>query len=891
VIRCFSQARQFRASGDLDSALAEAEKCLAAYPLDPRLAQLRDILSKERNDERRAKTRGPDLEEIRQLEQQAAAAATRAEMESVLSRARAVAGPYTEDPDFQRALAAIGQRLSAMPGAPAPEPDFAGATATSINLPGLTSSRAIAVDDTPTVVEPPPGLAASAAPPPVPPTVAGMPGMGAPPPPASGIFAVPTGLPPAAPPDVPPAAPPHQNGGPAGAVGAPPPPPHPPRKAVMSPAMLWALGGAALVLVLLIVVVVVGQKLRRSAHPVESTVHVEVRTWPPGATIRVNGKIRGTSNFQLEDAPGKYQVDAVLEGYQPASSAVELKRGAAAAPVELTLQPLPQTVRLITDLTDGKVTLDDQAPPRELQDGQVTFDAVPPGKHTLKLASRSGQAQFDFELVPGSVPQLAAPPVAKGVAGLVVSSFSNRAHVYSTLASAKVQLDGAPAGDAGPEGLEIGNLVPGAHELAVSDDKTQLKKVLETSAAPTLTSFFQSNQNVGTVVVLAGEDGADVLIDGKKYRRQTAGGGRLRIPREPKEYHVKVVKEGFEDVPEQVVQVAKGEEKKVVFKMVPLPTTAHLSLQGTPGAQVLIDQNVAGTVLPDGTFQVSNLSPGEHVIELRKEKQRSHSVRRAFAAGQTVTLADADVALRGGSGTLKLTVSPPGAVVTVTRAGRPPQTVNGASVELDEGAYTVAARAPGYAERSEPVQIAGGQTAAVNLALARVESKKTGPAGMDGWDKAAWTADGDWYVHRGADLLLYRAPAKPGTYAFNLMLSAGGGIIRGKTLEWVAGYIDEDNYVLFRLDKDDLRRFSIVKGKRVELPRKPHGLKLKDIIASVQVEVQPGAIITRLRDGEKWLTVDAVTTTDRRFSDGRFGIQIEGKDEVRLSRFGFYPKD
>ncbi len=123
------------------------------------------------------------------------------------------------------------------------------------------------------------------------------------------------------------------------------------------------------------------------------------------------------------------------------------------------------------------------------------------------------------------------------------------------------------------------------------------------------------------------------------------------------------------------------------------------------------------------------------------------------------------------------------------------------------------------------------------------------------------------------------------------VLASGGGVLRGKSVQWIAGYKDERNYVLYRLEKDDLRRFNIVNGKRVELPRKPHGLKLKDVMASVQVDVAGTTITTRLRSADQWATTDTVTATSAAFADSRFGVLIEGKDEVRLSGFSFYPKE
>jgi len=294
-------------------------------------------------------------------------------------------------------------------------------------------------------------------------------------------------------------------------------------------------------------IALIAPKLFKKVPPSATMARLQVRTVPAGATIRVNGKIRGTSNFELEDMPGSYQIDALLDGYQPASATAQLKAGSA-VPIELTLQPLAQTVRLVTDFNDATVALDDQAP-RPAQDGLVTFDAVAPGKHTMKLLSRLGQAQLDFELASGAAPLLGAPPTVTNTSAMMVSTFNGQARVYTTLPAAKVLVDGAPAGDAAPGGLQLTNLAPGTHEIAIVSGQTQVKRVVQVGAAPELSAFFQSDQNVGTIVVLTGEDGVDVFVDGKKYRNQTARGGLVRIQRAPKEYHIRVAKPGFGSSP------------------------------------------------------------------------------------------------------------------------------------------------------------------------------------------------------------------------------------------------------------------------------------------------------------------------------------------------------
>ena len=910
VIRCFMQARQYRASGEPEKALAETEQCLAAYSLDPRLLQLRDILSKEVEENRRSKTRPADLAALRQLEQDALAAGEWADIKAVVERARAIASGYPDDPEFQTIVASLEQQLTAVGGERKGLLDSgmvasftqAGSSAVPPQPPGQEPTP---FPTAPSAV-PPPSPFPEAVPAPLAPAAApdalagGAPGFlataGVPSPcPSCGAVYGPgvkfctvcgTNL------AAPPAAAPVAASVPAPALATPEPPPPQPGERRGFPPRLAILGGLGAVVV--IALVIVGAlALRKKPAPAVPTISVEIRTTPSGAVVRVNGKIRGTSNFRLEEAPGVYQVEATLDGYLPASASVTLAKGAA-SPIELTLQLMSQTLRLFSDLTDGKVFLDNQ-PPRDLQDGQLTLDSVAPGKHTVKVASRSGEASFAFELIPGGVPVVSGAPVAKNLAALVVSSFGNRARIYGSLASAKVEVDNQPAGDLRPEGLELNSLAPGPHDLAVTDGKEQLKKVIEVNPAPVLTAFLQSDQNVGVLVVLAGEDGADVFLNGVKYRRQTSRGGQLRIPHEPKEYRVRVAKNGFQELPEQTVLLAKGEEKKVVFKMTALPTTAHLALQGaTPGAQVFIDQNPAGAVQPDGSFQMQTVSPGEHVIELRKDAARSRPVRKSFVAGQTVRLAEGEAALRTATGTLRLNILPPGAQVTVARSGGGQQPASGNSMELEEGSYTVTARAQGYLERTERVQVVAGQTASVNLTLAREQQRRPTivTRGMEGWDASAWTAEGQWYVRRGGGPVFYKPTGSAGTYSFHLMLAAGGGVFRGKSLEWALDVKDDRNYILFRLDKNDFRRIQRLNGKNTDMVKKPHGLNMGDALAAtLQVEVTPGGIVSKARSGDQWVILDSWAAPDRNFTQGRFGIFVSGKDEVRMSSFSFTPRE
>jgi len=88
--------------------------------------------------------------------------------------------------------------------------------------------------------------------------------------------------------------------------------------------------GVGLSLLMIVVLVNVARKRNINVpdlSPAPASVVVQVATTPPGASIRVNGEARCTSDCTLTLAPGSYQVTAFLDGYEPAASGVNLVAG------------------------------------------------------------------------------------------------------------------------------------------------------------------------------------------------------------------------------------------------------------------------------------------------------------------------------------------------------------------------------------------------------------------------------------------------------------------------------------------------------------------------------------------------------------------------------------
>jgi len=196
-----------------------------------------------------------------------------------------------------------------------------------------------------------------------------------------------------APPGVPPSpAPPSRGSG--------PPPGGAPPVNWKRPMLIGALLGA-LVAVALLAFLVDQARKRNHLHDQEKmageAVQVQIASTPANASIRVNGETKCNAPCTIALTPGSYQVMAFLDGYDPATTEVKVAAGQPAPAVTLTLGVQPQTVRILTDLDQGKIVFDDQ-PPADLQEGQFILEKVAPGSHTVKVSGKAGEATFTFDI-------------------------------------------------------------------------------------------------------------------------------------------------------------------------------------------------------------------------------------------------------------------------------------------------------------------------------------------------------------------------------------------------------------------------------------------------------------------------------------------------------------
>jgi serine/threonine-protein kinase len=566
---------------------------------------------------------------------------------------------------------------------------------------------------------------------------------------------------------------------------------------------------------------------------------------------------------------------ALRSGKKPAAPEIAATQPVAvqpAAPITPAEPALP-SLKLSSDTATGKVSFDDQ-PAAELQDAQWSLDKLDSGDHTLKFASSAGSFEIGLKSSTGALPEIKTPFNAKGVLAMLVASMGDHVAVYSSASGAKVGIDGKPSVDLPSEGINLS--VSGiAHELTVTLNGEEYKLGIEVNAAPTLNVFVESGQNVGTLVVVTGQDKTKVFLNGKALDQQTKG-GQLRIANlEPKEYTVRVSKAGFQDLAEQKIRIRKGQQGRLVFGLLPVLHLATLSIQGgVPGTTVVVDQANAGTIQPDGSFNSGTIAPGDHTIELRNDRFKTKQIKKHFAVGTPVVLTSADAALEAAPGELKITYAPADAQVTLTKSGEPPIKVSsGYDLGLPAAAYTLAIRTADGFIRTAPLEVAGGQSRAIEISA---------PDGMSRWDDpSAWKQEKGAFTRKGGDYVLYSVTPTSGAFVFSAMLT------KGHRLQWVVNYTDPNNYDLFQIDDNNFYRTDVRNGQKTsdaKIPQKGD----KKSFRTLQVRVSATEIVHQIKTGDAWVVLDRWTQPGVNLSAGKFGFYLPGGDQVSLASFNHY---
>jgi tetratricopeptide (TPR) repeat protein len=626
---CVAQARRAQARGDIGAALTQVQQGMSSYATDPRLSQLYTTLSKENEETRRRQARRHDLDELHRLDNEAASASAVDFLSSVAGKIQSMSAPYQGDTEFQSAAASAIRRVAT-------------------RIEALEAAKAM----TPIPLQSAPPAETSA-------------GQGIPSQPPSHTLT--------------PTSEPASMWGPRAAIPQQPAPASPESGAdLLSLAIAGAAAGPS-------AGGVVPQAPTVTMPPPPAPVMLPMQPVPPEPVPPQEESARPPAGKKIlwiaagvvvlvVAAVAALLVPRLLKK-QPAS-----EEAASGGTANLTPNPPPVLppqlagLRVYTDLENAKVTLDGNEV-GALEGGQFSLDNLPDGQHALEIGDGRSQAKISVASAHDSMPVVQGPPEAKNLKVIVVTNGPQQGQVVSSYGPVQASMDGKEMGPISSTPLELPNLSPGTHDLVLGTGKDERKVSFQVGAMPALTVFLSADRNVGNLLVVAGEDGATVLLNGRKYPRTTRHGQLVIANLEPKRYTVAVVKDGFQQAPQQEVNIQKGQVEKLVFALQPAPTVASLVIAGaTPLAEVLLDGKPLGTIQQDGSFSAANVQPGPHTIELKKDTFKPRQLQRQFVAGGSVHLTANEVALESAAAHPSPALAPPKLIV---------QTVPGAQVSID----------------------------------------------------------------------------------------------------------------------------------------------------------------------------------------------------------------
>jgi hypothetical protein len=426
------------------------------------------------------------------------------------------------------------------------------------------------------------------------------------------------------------------------------------------------------------------------------------------------------------------------------------------------------------------------------------------------------------------------------------------------------------------EGLALAGLTPGSAEVQIDDGKNSRPFPITTDSLPHLTLWVNSDRNVGFLTVRANVPDAQVFLDGKPARRPNLKSGYLTLSLVPKAYKVRLASPQFEDAPEQVVEIRKGEPQELKFDLKPLVTTAVLEIEGgTPDAEVWVDNARLGSLNAGGAWRQENIAPGNHVIQLRKADFETVEWTRAFAAKQTLRLAGPEAALRPfGKVTFHVTPATAGLAFRLQGETGSHTARNGDTVSLKAGSYELEGKADG-ASQTRTFAVASGVPAVVelNLAALKKSAPETKTAREDPMlDPAIWkTVDGGW-MHLSSGYGWLRASHG----VFDIEFLRQNAKKRRKKIEWVIDFKDEANQIVYTLDGSNFSRKAVVGGHtQGENKLKVDG---SSDIVRLRVEIAPDRVTVRGAGGE---ALDVFPRSASAGELGRFGFK--GDTDVKVT--------
>ena len=263
---------------------------------------------------------------------------------------------------------------------------------------------------------------------------------------------------------------------------------------------------------------------KHQAPPPPGAAKVTVQASQPQAAILIDDHPCGAGTCQLDLAPGQHRAEARLDGYAPAFATFEIKAGGRVPPVSLAMTPRLPAVVISTNLNQATVAVD-QGADQPLQNGEIQLPELAAGQRTIKFKGEGSQAVLSVNAAPATAPRIDLPLQQQSLNATIVSGLGGSAKVFTSLQNASATLDGKPAGQVQPTGLDLTDLTPGSHEIVVTAAQGSPQRVVfDSGPVPAMAVFLGAERNIGMLRITTGQDDVTVYVNGVKTKRNTQSG-------------------------------------------------------------------------------------------------------------------------------------------------------------------------------------------------------------------------------------------------------------------------------------------------------------------------------------------------------------------------------
>ncbi len=237
-----------------------------------------------------------------------------------------------------------------------------------------------------------------------------------------------------------------------------------------------------------------------------------------------------------------------------------------------------------------------------------------------------------------------------------------------------------------------------------------------------------AGEDLGYYEIRANVEGANVYFDGTFMG--SIKGGLLIVPVDlngPRYRTALLNKSGYEPYILPLTQApAKGQTivLHATLRADPQSIPCIIQVLSDPtGSEIVLDGTSLGTVPPSGVWINTDVSPGQHTLELKLAGFQTNTTNFYLDPGEELTINVVFTPIT--TGTLMVASVPTGASVYIDNIyrGLSPLTIP----NVNAGSYQVTVRQSGYSDWTQPVQISPGATQTLTAQLQPIATQTETP--------------------------------------------------------------------------------------------------------------------------------------------------------------------